>query len=71
VEYNITMEFESLKTKEVMTFKSMPNPLNNSQMYWIEPLPHMFHGSVSNAKTMAKDIKESCNVISEENICNR
>ena len=68
--YNLTMEFEGLDGKNY-TFKSMKNPLTSSQMYWIDPLNHMFAGTVHDAKTMAKDIRDSCKILSEENTCHR
>ena len=40
-----------------LTFKTEPNPLNASQMYWFEPLPTMYAGTVSEAKTIANNIR--------------
>ena len=38
-------------------FKTEPNTLNNSQMWWFEPQVTMYAGSVRDAKTIAKNLR--------------
>jgi len=45
------------------TFKTEPNPLTNSQMWWFEPLHDMYAGTVREAKTIAKNIRKNTKVV--------
>jgi len=46
------------KNGETYTFKTEPNPLNTSQMWWFEPLVGMNAGTVKEAKIIAKNIRK-------------
>lgn len=45
------------------TFKTEPNPLSGSQMWWFEPQKGMNAGTVQQAKQIASRIKEKADVI--------
>jgi len=47
----------------VYTFKTEPNTLNSSQMYWFEPQHSMYAGTVNEAKKIAKNIRNSGRVV--------
>ena len=47
------------------TFKTEPNPLTSSQMWWFEPLHSMYAGTVREAKAIAKNIKRNVKIIEE------
>ena len=51
----ITFVYKNGKT---YTFKTEPNPLNNSQMWWFEPLVGMTTGTIREAKVIAKNIRK-------------
>lgn len=45
------------KNGKTYTFKTEPNPLSGSQMWWFEPLVGMNAGTVREAKMLAKNIR--------------
>ena len=46
------------KDTNVYTFKTEPNPLSDSQMWWFEPCIGMNAGTVQDAKLIAKNIRK-------------
>ena len=55
-EYKETIRFTHTDGKEYV-FKTEPNPFNNNQMWWFEPQCAMYAGTVSEAKTIAKNLR--------------
>lgn len=50
---------------KIYTFKTEPNNLGGSQMWWYEPEVGMYAGTVRDAKNIIKNIKEKTEVIEE------
>lgn len=40
------------------TFRTEPNPMNDSQMWWFEPQVSMYAGTVRESKKIAKNIRK-------------
>ena len=57
-EYKDAIEFEHTNG-EVYIFRTERNTLSNNQMWWFEPLPAMYAGTVKEARSIAKKIRES------------
>ena len=54
--YHDTISF--IHEGDEYTFKTEPNPLNKNQMWWFEPQHTMYAGTVREAKTIAKNLRE-------------